>query len=252
MNKSHMLFILMVNCIIKVASPWGGGSGAGMIGFSTGLAFKLAGKAKTSCPAGKCVDYTDGDGGKTSAAGWCRLCESGRGTNVDKQPCVSSGTGMELFPVQTCPRCEPGFYSGQNEPTYGWRRCEHCPIGKYQDKAKKDDCKICGAGQAPVCVATLYGKYGDAGPLVQCSGAGIDCAECAAGRYLPSKGKMCQDCISGQYQEKTGQSTCKPCENGNYQNEQGQSSCKPCDAGKYHKINTDNCVSKLRCWQISK
>jgi surface protein len=67
------------------------------------------------------------------------------------------------------------------------------------------------------------------------------CNRCIAGTYSSSGSQSCENCGTGKYGEKDGQtfesSACQKCGLGKYNDEFGQSGCKNCSTGKYGYYN---------------
>ena len=53
-------------------------------------------------------------------------------------------------------------------------------------------------------------------------------SSCRAGTYWNASSRICTACPSGQYQDKSGQTSCITCKAGEYQDTPGQTACKKC------------------------
>ena len=214
----------------------------------------------------------DENGGKCNACidESCLLCDIHCGEyqykNIGKclcENCSERSEGCLYCSSKGCDKCADGYYIDESlkcvkcpkgSKCPNGIKVELCPIGYYQDEEKKTTCKPCltkngnytnkeGSIACLACVAGQYATDNDNNWSASENINGTQCLTCPLGWKCPD-GKNPIACVSGAYQDKTGQTGCKTCPNGKFSPNSPSSSCSACNSKcAVCSLSATNCSS---------
>eukprot|EP01047_Picozoa_sp_COSAG01_P016494 COSAG01_NODE_846_length_13141_cov_4.222205_5_plen_2539_part_01 len=214
----------------------------------TGLYTPTSVAACKACPVGRITDTVAERG-----AAKCVGCVAGQYSNKTSDSLASTGYKCTLctpglFQDKTgsiqCKKCPPGASTdGLNGS--GSIHCMDCLPGMWSNKSTVP-CKICPSGWVTNTLSKFSATNCSACSAGQSSvTATLDCAPCAKGFISQVAATTCDACMSGRYQNSTGQTACIKCAAGLYAPDSAAvsiKSCRACQAGQYSNVSSPICT----------
>jgi len=157
---------------------------------------------------------------------YCLGCNSGYTSHGDSITCIACGIQCSTCTLNTCPKCNSGFYSSPRSPTRDCYQCTPCTsrqkelwsCGTYGDRL----CSNCPSNSMATtyeCIACVDRVTYASADQSQCD----TCTTCTTAQYLPSgnectasRNTICVNCAGNTASKTVNSLTCNTCVSGYY------------------------------------